>query len=151
MFPFFILAAAVAQLLGQTEDGAADGRQRSSPSCRPTSPTTLRDADQRSAEARTGPLLWFGAIVGLWTAASFIETIRDILRRAYGVKYLRAASGNIGWARSAIILGAVVLLMIAFALTVVLTLGAASWSSAGCPSAEGVGHALGTLPRRSRR
>ena len=37
--------------------------------------------------ARTGPLLWFGALVGLWTAASFIETIRDILRRAYGVKY----------------------------------------------------------------
>jgi membrane protein len=37
--------------------------------------------------ARTGPLLWFGAAVGLWTAASFIETIRDILRRAYGVKF----------------------------------------------------------------
>ncbi len=38
-------------------------------------------------EGRSGALLWFGAIVGLWTAASFIETIRDILRRAYGVKY----------------------------------------------------------------
>ena len=32
-------------------------------------------------------MLWFGAFVGLWTAASFVETIRDIFRRAYGVKY----------------------------------------------------------------
>ncbi len=36
--------------------------------------------------ARSGALLWLGAIVGLWTTGSFIETIRDILRRAYGVR-----------------------------------------------------------------
>ena len=35
-------------------------------------------------EARSGWLLWIGAAVGLWTVSSLIETIRDILRRAYG-------------------------------------------------------------------
>ena len=28
--------------------------------------------------ARTGPLLWLGALVGLWTAGSFIETVRGV-------------------------------------------------------------------------
>ena len=68
-----------------------------------------------SAQARTGPLLWFGAIVGLWTAASFIETIRDILRRAYGVKYC-APFWEYRLGSILLILGAVMLLMIAFAL-----------------------------------
>jgi membrane protein len=30
--------------------------------------------------------LWFGGLVGLWTVGSFVETIRDIFRRAYGVR-----------------------------------------------------------------
>src|SRR4029434_3808542 len=69
---------------------------------------------------RTGPLLWFGAIVGLWTAASFIETIRDILRRAYGVKYC-APFWEYRLGSILIILGAVVVLMIAFAASVALS------------------------------
>ena len=93
LFPFFILAAAIAQLIGRTEDGEL------------TVATILAQLPPEVAEtccaapidevltARTGPLLWFGAIVGLWTAASFIETIRDILRRAYGVQILRAVLG----------------------------------------------------------
>src|SRR3546814_15061455 len=40
-------------------------------------------------EARSGVLLWLGGVVGLWTTTSFIETIRDILRRAYGTHYTR--------------------------------------------------------------
>ena len=69
---------------------------------------------------RTGPLLWFGAIVGLWTAASFVETIRDILRRAYGVKYCAPfwsyRLGSIG-----LIIAAVLLLMAAFGLSVAMS------------------------------
>ena len=86
LFPFFILAAAVAHLLGQSRGRAADRRHllRRLP---PDVAATLRGPVQEVLTARTGPLLWFGAIVGLWTAASFIETIRDILRRAYGVKF----------------------------------------------------------------
>jgi membrane protein len=65
-------------------------------------------------------LLWLGAAVGAWTAASFIETIRDILRRAYGVSYCAPfweyRLGSIG-----MIFAAVLLLMFTFALSVMLS------------------------------
>jgi len=70
--------------------------------------------------ARTGPLLWFGAIVGLWTAASYVETIRDILRRAFGVKY-NAPFWEYRLGSILLILGAVLLLMTAFAASVALS------------------------------
>jgi membrane protein len=35
---------------------------------------------------RHGWLLWAGSAVGVWTVSSLIETIRDILRRAYGTQ-----------------------------------------------------------------
>jgi membrane protein len=70
---------------------------------------------------RTGTLLWLGAIVGLWTATSDIETIRDILRRAYGVKYC-SPFWNYRLGSMLVILGAVLLMMIAFAVSAVLTL-----------------------------
>ena len=58
-------------------------------------------------------MLWIGAIVGLWTVGSFIETIRDILRRAYGVRYC-APFWEYRLASMALIIGAVVVLMMAF-------------------------------------
>jgi membrane protein len=71
-------------------------------------------------QARHGNLLWLGALVGLWTAGSFIETIRDIIRRAYGVTYSRPfweyRLGSIG-----IIILAVVMAMIAFSASVLLS------------------------------
>src|SRR5689334_11675551 len=70
--------------------------------------------------ARNGNLLWFGAIVGLWTTASFIETIRDIIRRAYGVTFSRPfweyRLGSIG-----IIIASVLIAMIAFSASVLLS------------------------------
>src|SRR6476646_2661020 len=86
LFPFFILAAAVAHLLGQSQDAQLTvfNVLRRLP---PNVADTLRGPIQEVLSARQGPLLWFGAIVGLWTAASYIETIRDILRRSYGVKF----------------------------------------------------------------
>ena len=119
LFPFFITAAAIAQLLGHTEDG-----QR-------TVATILQQVPPDVAKvlvgpvnevltARTGPLLWFGAAVGLWTAASFVETIRDILRRAYGVKFC-APFWEYRLGSIALIIAAVVLLMTAFAATVALS------------------------------
>jgi membrane protein len=65
-------------------------------------------------------LLWIGAIVGLWTVGSFIETIRDILRRAYGVKYC-APFWEYRLASMAMIIGAVLLLMIAFGVSILLS------------------------------
>lgn len=85
LFPFFILAAAAAQLLGQTQAGleAVNGFLLTVP---PGVANVLRPAITDVLTARTGNLLWIGALVGLWTVGSLIETIRDILRRAYGTK-----------------------------------------------------------------
>ena len=119
LFPFFILATAIAQLLGQSADGAK------------TVATVLAKLPPEVADVlagpvgevltvRTGTLLWLGAIVGLWTAASYIETIRDILRRAYGVKF-SAPFWTYRLLSTAWILVAVLLLMAAFGATVAMS------------------------------
>jgi membrane protein len=35
----------------------------------------------------------WASLIGLWTVGSLIETIRDILRRAYGTREAQAVSG----------------------------------------------------------
>ncbi|WP_118856031.1 YihY/virulence factor BrkB family protein [Sphingomonas mesophila] len=119
LFPFFILAAAMARLLGQSADGQKTVATILS-RLPPNVSDVLAEPIQEVLTARTGPLLWLGAIVGLWTAASFIETIRDILRRAYGVPYSAPfwtyRLGSLG-----LILIMVLLLMLAFGLTVIGT------------------------------
>jgi membrane protein len=119
LFPFFILAAAIAQLFGRGEDGERTVQTilRELP---PDVAITLRQPIEEVLTARTGPLLWLGALVGLWTAASFVETVRDILRRAYGVKF-SAPFWEYRLASLALIIGSVVLLMIAFAASVALS------------------------------
>ena len=118
LFPFFIVAAAIARLAGRTRDGilAVDAFLRTVP---PGVATVLKQPISDVLNARTGNLLWLGALIGLWTTASFIETIRDILRRAYGVRNNRPfweyRLGSIG-----MIIGAVILLMVAFSFQVVL-------------------------------
>jgi membrane protein len=119
LFPFFIVAAAVAQLIGQTESGALTvGTVLSQ--VPPEVASTLRGPIREVLTVRTGPLLWFGAVVGLWTAASLIETIRDILRRAYGVKF-SAPFWEYRLASIAMIVMAVILLMFSFALSVLMS------------------------------
>lgn len=117
LFPFFILAAAVAKLLGSSSDG-----QKAVATILAKLPPQVADVlvapIAEVLTARTGPLLWFGAIVGLWTAASFIETIRDILRRAYGVRY-SAPFWTYRLSAIGISLAAVLMLMLAFAVNVV--------------------------------
>ena len=85
LFPFFIVAAAVAEILGQTKAGieSVNGFLIAVP---PNVGEVLRPAIIDVLNARTGSLLWIGALVGLWTVGSLIETVRDILRRAYGTK-----------------------------------------------------------------
>lgn len=85
LFPFFITAAWVLSILGQSTE-----TQRAVSSFLHVLPPTVSDllkgpiADVLGK--RTGSLLWLGGLVGLWTVGSFIETIRDIFRRAYGTK-----------------------------------------------------------------
>jgi len=120
LFPFFIVAAAVAHLLGQSQDAmlTVTNVLRRLP---PDVAATLREPILEVLTVRTGTLLWLGALVGLWTATSFVETIRDILRRAYGVKFC-APFWEYRLGSILLILGAVLLLMLAFAVSAVLTL-----------------------------
>ena len=118
LFPFFIVATALATLLGQTQSGSMAVATILA-QLPPQVAVTLRQPILEALTARTGALLWLGAIVGLWTAGSFVETVRDILRRAYGVKY-SAPFWEYRLASIALIIGAVILLMFAFALTLML-------------------------------
>jgi membrane protein len=120
LFPFFIVAAAAAHLLGQSQDAilTVNNVLRRLP---PDVASTLREPVNEVLTARTGNLLWIGALVGLWTAASYVETIRDILRRCYGVKYC-APFWEYRLGSILLILGAVFLLMIAFTASAALSL-----------------------------
>jgi membrane protein len=140
LFPFFIVAAAVAHLFGQTQDAmlTVTNVLRRLP---PDVAATLREPVQEVLTVRTGNLLWFGALVGLWTATSFIETIRDILRRAYGVKFC-APFWEYRLGSMLMILGAVLLLMIAFAASAAMTI-AHHFIIEWFPLAQDVGHELG--------
>ncbi len=119
LFPFFIVTAALAHLLGRSADTmvAIESVLRNLPSSIRyfLQPTVLDVLHQR-----TGSLLWLGGLVGLWTTGSFIETIRDILRRAYGVKewkpFWRYRVGS-----SVLTVVAVVLMLTAFSLQLALT------------------------------
>ena len=140
LFPFFILAAALAKLLGRSEDGewaVATIFSRLPPDVT----NVLAGPIDEVLQARSGALLWFGAIVGLWTAGSLVETIRDILRRAYGVKY-NAPFWEYRLGSLAFILAAVLLLMAAFGATVLLT-SFHHYLVRAFPFSEGMGSGLG--------
>jgi len=119
LFPFFIVAAAVASIFGRTDDGV-----QAVNAFLYTVPRGVADVVRQPINdvltARSGPLLWLGGVVGLWTVGSLIETIRDILRRAYGTKstkpFWRYRLGAIG-----ITLVSVFLVMFAFSLQVAIT------------------------------
>ncbi len=119
LFPFVIVAAAVARLLGQTEEGlsAVYGMLQTMPD---NVRQVLKQPIADVLQARTGNLIWLGAIVGLWTTGSFIETIRDIIRRAYGVTFSRPfweyRLGSIG-----MIIAAVLVAMVAFSISILLS------------------------------
>lgn len=118
LFPFFIVATAVARLFGRTGDGlqAVAAFLRTVP---PEVAALLRPAILEVLEARSGSLLWFGALVGLWTTSGFIETVRAILRQAYGVpsgtSFLKLKLGAIG-----MVIASVLLVLIAFSFQVML-------------------------------
>ena len=113
IFPFFVLGAALFELIGGRESAqgmiAAIGL-----ALPPTVAEVIAPVAETVMEARSGWLLALGALVALWTVSSLIETIRDILRRAYGTVAGRAfwqyRIGSIG-----MIFASVVLLMLTLA------------------------------------
>ena len=119
LFPFVIVAAAIARLFGQTE-GGAQAVVALFQTMPPDVADVLRKPMTDVLEARSGNLLWLGALVGLWTTGSFIETIRDILRRAYGVT-LGAPFWEYRLASLGLIFGAVVMMLLSFSATILLS------------------------------
>ncbi|MCW1382335.1 YihY/virulence factor BrkB family protein [Novosphingobium sp. KCTC 2891] len=89
LFPFFITGAALFSLLGEAGQRAA-AINTVLIALPPVVANVLEPVARGVIEARTGWLLWIGGIVGLWTVGSLVETIRDILRRAYGTRWTHA-------------------------------------------------------------
>lgn len=119
LFPFLIVAAAVLSLAGQSRETqhAVTSFLMYLP---PESAELLRKPIADVLSARTGSLLWIGGLVGLWTVSGFIDTIRDIFRRAYGTKstasFFRSRASS-----SAAILGSLVIVMLSFLIQGLLT------------------------------
>ena len=110
IFPFFILGAAIFTLVGEDGDRAAS-IEAILFALPPVVGEVIEPVARSVVEARNGWLLWVGGFFGLWTVGSLIETIRDILRRAYGTGHTlslwRARLLSTG-----VIVGAVLLLMV---------------------------------------
>lgn len=86
VFPFFILAAAIASIFGSSHEAirTVDSFLYTLP---PNVADILRKPITDVLAARSGSLLIFGGIVALWTVGSFVETIRDVFARAYGFTF----------------------------------------------------------------
>lgn len=110
IFPFFILGAALFSLIGEEAERAAtiNAVLFALP---PMVGNVIEPVARDVIEARSGWLLWAGAAVALWTVGSLVETIRDILRRAYGTE-MTHAFWKYRLFSSGVIIGAVLLLML---------------------------------------
>lgn len=119
IFPFFIVSGALFQLFGEAAERQMiiDAILLSMP---PTVARVIEPVASDVIDARSGLLLWLGVGVGLWTISSLIETVRDILRRAYGT-HATKAFWQYRLASTGIILGAVILLLISLFATIVIS------------------------------
>lgn len=141
LFPFFIAVGAMLSLIGE-----AAQREASVHAALAALPPVVAQALEPVARdvivARSGWLLWIGGLVGLWTVGSLVETIRDVLRRAYGTSLAHAF-----WRRRLISTGAILGAMIAlqFALFAQVLIGAAQQIvDARFPRLHGLADALTT-------
>ena len=109
LFPFFIVAAGIFSLIGDPQDRAVAINAIIAAVPRVVG-EVVEPVARDVIAARTGWLLWIGMLVGFWTVSSLIETIRDILHRAYHTTpspgLLRHRLLSIG-----VIIGSIILLM----------------------------------------
>lgn len=89
LFPFFITVGAMFSALGEAGQREASIRSFLT-AVPPVVAGVIEPVARHAITARSGWLLWAGGIVGLWTVTSLIETVRDILHRAYGTPATQA-------------------------------------------------------------
>lgn len=118
LFPFFITGAAIFSVLGEDSQRAAaiNAVLLTLP---PVVADVLGPVARSVIEARSGWLLWAGGLVGLWTVGSLVETIRDILRRAYGTRW-EHAFWRYRLASTGVIIAAVFLLLLSIVAQVLI-------------------------------
>ncbi|ANU06699.1 YihY/virulence factor BrkB family protein [Paraurantiacibacter namhicola] len=118
IFPFFITAAAIFSVIGEESERAATINAVLT-ALPPVVGEVIGPVARSVVEARNGWLLWVAGLFGLWTVGSLVETIRDMLRRAYGTKATKAF-----WKyrifSTGIILAAVALMMLSLIAQVVI-------------------------------
>ena len=110
IFPFFITGAALFSLVGEEGERAAT-INTVLVALPPVVAGVIRPVALNVIGQSSGWLLWAGGLVGLWTVGSLIETIRDLLRRAYGTRATKAF-WKYRLLSAGIIVGAVLLLML---------------------------------------
>ena len=139
IFPFFITGAAMFSLIGEESERAAsiNAILYALP---PVVGDVIGPVARNVIEQRSGWLLWAGGLVGLWTVGSLIETIRDILRRAYGTE-ATAAFWKYRLFSTGIIIVAVVLLMLSL-IAQVLIGAAEEFIAAYLPQLSDIIHSL---------
>ena len=110
IFPFFITGAAIFSAIGEEGERAASINAILF-ALPPVVANVIEPVARDVIDARSGWFLWAGGAVGLWTVGSLIESVRDILRRAYGTRATRAF-----WTyrllSAGLIVGAVVMLLV---------------------------------------
>jgi membrane protein len=118
IFPFFIIGAALFEIVG--------GRNRALEivnavigAMPPSVANLIGSVAEEIVDAPQGWLLWLCAGVALWTVSNLVETIRDILRRAYGTQPM-LAFWKARLFSAALILAAVVVLMVSLFASVLI-------------------------------
>ena len=84
IFPFFIVVGGIFSVVGEEAERAASVHAFLGTMPHEVA-AVLEPVGRDVIVMRHGWFLWAGSAVGLWTVSSLIETLRDILRRAYGV------------------------------------------------------------------
>ncbi|MFM2300797.1 MAG: hypothetical protein RLZZ84_533 [Pseudomonadota bacterium] len=141
LFPFFVTVGAAFSLIGEQAQREASVHTFLA-ALPPVVGGALEPVARDVIVARTGWLLWAGGLIGLWTVGSLIETIRDILRRAFGTHEAYAF-----WRYRLISTGVIVVAVIAllFALLAQVAIGAAQQVvAAWFPRLDALGSALFT-------
>lgn len=120
IFPFFIVAGGLFSLVGEASERAdlVHAFLRITPR---VVAAVLEPVARDVVVMRHGWLLWAGMAAGLWTVSSLIETVRDILRRAYGTPVRHKSFWRRRLIGTGLVMVAVVLLLISLYMQVAIS------------------------------